>query len=194
MSLEKTATINDYALKTDQLHPYYKIYNNHMFDLLKNTKHMINFKDLVNIGKNNVYKVVFNSNDVHDDVFEIFRQANNTKVFYDNEFGVDKKVYNYKKTLEKFINNPQKESLIELCVKSSNNKDDIYHQIPHFIFPIFGLFLTTTPRLLILLCNHPNILNKVIKEVNNNEVSNLQLFTKMYYGNSTIKCTCYFTF
>ena len=36
----------------------------------------------------------------------------------------------------------------------SNNKEEIRHQIPHFIFPIVGLFVTTIPRLLLLLCIH----------------------------------------
>ena len=48
-----------------------------------------------------------------------------------------------------------------------NDKEEIIHQIPHFIFPIVGLFITTIPRTLVLLFNHPNVLNKVINEIKN---------------------------
>ncbi len=171
--------INDYALETDKLHTFYKIYDGNMHNLIKNTGDVIKLEDLLHIGRNNVYKIVFNSNDVHEDVFNIFSQSNNTDAFYNKNFSVESSVYkNYKNTLEKFINNPQKESLIDLCMKVSNNKDDVFHQIPHFIFPIFGLFLTTTPRLLILLCSHSEKLKEVIKEVNNNDVNNLPYLRK----------------
>ena len=142
---KRRRVINDYALNTDKLHQYYQIYNDNMHNLLKNVDNKLDFNDLLNIGRKNVYKIVFNSEDVHDDVFEIFRQANNTDVFYNDNFSVESSVFtNYKNTIERFINYPERNSLIELCLKVSKNKDDIYHQIPHFIFPIFGLFLTTT--------------------------------------------------
>ena len=176
---KRRRVINDYALNTDKLHPYYQIYNDNMHNLLKNVDNKLDFNDLLNIGRKNVYKIVFNSEDVHDDVFEIFRQANNTDVFYNDNFSVESSVFkNYKNTIERFINYPERNSLIELCLKVSKNKDDIYHQIPHFIFPIFGLFLTTTPRLLILLSSHQKIFEKVIAEVKQNEITYLPYLRK----------------
>lgn len=176
---KRRRAINDYALETDKIHKYSSIYNDHMHYLVNNLKDKISFNDLASIGKNNVYKIVFNSTEVHDDVFKIFKLSNNTKVFKENKFNVNKNVYqNYKNTLNKFINNPKKESLIELCLEASHDKEEVYHQIPHFIFPIFGLFLTTMPRLLILLCSHPDIFQKVIDETNKNDVYNLTFLRK----------------
>ena len=68
--------------------------------------------------------------------------------------------------LNHYIDNPKPNSLVELCLTVTNDKEEIRHQIPHFIFPITGLFITTIPRLLLLLCNHKDIFKKVIQEVN----------------------------
>ena len=81
-------------------------------------------------------------------------------------FKINPKIYNnYIKILNHYIDNPNKKSLIELCLIATNDKDEILHQIPHFIFPIVGLYIATIPRLLLLLCNHKNDFKKVIQEV-----------------------------
>jgi hypothetical protein len=43
--------------------------------------------------------------------------------------------------------------------------DSVIDQIPHWIFPIAGLFSVHLPRLLVLLINHPEELAKVKKEI-----------------------------
>ena len=52
------------------------------------------------------------------------------------------------------MNNPNPESLIELCLTISNDKNEISHQIPHFIFPFIAISVSVIPRLLILIFNH----------------------------------------
>jgi hypothetical protein len=131
------------------------------------------------MGKNIVTKIIFNKDKIHNDVFNIFSEANSIyATTYDN-FEINKKIYNnYKKILYENINNPEKNSLFELCVNYQkkiekincgndyNKKSEIFYQIPHFIFPLIGLFITTVPRLLMVLCNHKKIFSKVIKEIN----------------------------
>ena len=60
----------------------------------------------------------------------------------------------------------------------SDNKEEIYHQIPHYIFPLAGLYVTSIPRLLLLLCNHKHIFRKVIHEINKNDIYQLPYLRK----------------
>ena len=46
------------------------------------------------------------------------------------------------------------------------NKKEILHQVPHFIFPIVGLFAVVVPRLLTILCNNNECMKKVVDEIN----------------------------
>jgi cytochrome P450 len=43
--------------------------------------------------------------------------------------------------------------------------DDVIDQIPHWVFPIAGLFSVHLPRLLVLLGNHPKELSNVVDEI-----------------------------
>ena len=86
----------------------------------------------------------------------------------------------YINTLNHYIDNPNPLSLIDLCLTVSNDKEEIIHQIPHFIFPIIGLFITTIPRLLVLLFNDKNILKNVINEVNSIKDDSELIYLKIY--------------
>jgi len=160
--------MNEIALNTDKIHIYSKHYNRYIRNQLISWKNKseVEYSDFLNFGKTMVAKIVFGTEHINDDFFKIFSEANTTKVFYNSNFKITSTVYNnYLKILNYYINNPKSNSLVKLCLMVSNNKEEIIHQIPHFIFPIVGLFITTIPRLLVLLCNHPNIFKKVIQEV-----------------------------
>lgn len=185
--------INEFALNTDKLHQFSSKYNNDIeYELLKwKNKDELNFDNFSEFGNIMVAKIIFNTKKIDDNVFKIFREANNIDVFHNPDFKINPKIYKkYLDTLNYFIDNPNKQSLIKLCIDSlkSNknikcpyiidNRDEIIHQIPHFIFPINSLFITTIPRLLLLLNNHPNSFKKVINEIyslndnlNNNDIS-----------------------
>ena len=67
-------------------------------------------------------------------------------------------------------------SLVKLCKNYEESEYEIIHQIPHFIFPIGGLYLTTIPRLILLLSNHKNkfkILLREIKSIKNPSAKDL---------------------
>ena len=171
--------INEYSLDTNKIHRYSNIYNNF---INKQTlfSNKINFKILAIISKNIMSKIIFNCDPkyLHKDVINLFSEANNINALY-NKHKINSTILNnYKNTLYYYINNPKKNSLIELCLQKSDNKEEIYNQIPHFIFPISGLFLTTIPRLLCLLCNHLQIFQNVILEIKNNDIYNLKYLRK----------------
>lgn len=160
--------LNEYALVSDKLHTHADKYGHdlfvalHEFGWMRGTKTFENFKML---GKRMVSKIVFGEERVSDDVFGIFSEANNTAAFYDPNFEIDPKIYNnYLGILKRHMVDPRDQSLIKLCMEFTDNEDEVLHQIPHFIFPIMGLFITTIPRLLYLLINHPSNFEKALSD------------------------------
>ena len=157
--------INERALNTNKLHIYASKYNQDIRkSLLKlNDKSIFTYNDFIKFGKLFTSQIVFNTNKIHDDVFNIFTEANSLKAFSE-KFEINKVAYNnYIKILKYYIKNPVDNSLVKLLVKETNNEEELIHQIPHFIFPMVGLFVTTIPRLLVLLFNHRNILERILK-------------------------------
>jgi len=183
--------MNEIALDTDKLHRYSKKFNNDAYNELLNIKDKkeLDFNDFINYGKKMVSKIIFNTEDINEDIFKIFKEANNTIVFKYKDFKINEKIYNnYINILIQHIRNPNSKSLIELCLSVSNNEEEITHQIPHFIFPINGLYITTIPRLLLLLCNHHNEFQKVIEEINNINYNDYNISKQIYNLEYLRKC------
>ena len=161
--------INDHALKTDMLHIYSTEYNEYLHQyFIENNwadKSVFAYDDFIRLGKFMTSKIVFGTDTVYPEAFKIFEEANTTRV-YDQKFILNRKVHaEYSSILNRFIDNPADKSLVKQLLEVSNNKDEIFHQIPHFIFPIVGLFITSAPRLLLFLLNSPENLEKVLKEI-----------------------------
>ena len=164
--------INEVALDTDKLHRYSEKYNHDIREKLFEWKNKSEFEfiDFLNFGKYLVARIVFNTDHIDDDVFQIFSEANTLEVFSNPEFKINPKIYNkFIDTVNYYIDNPNPESLIELCLSVSDNKEEVLHQIPHFMFPFVAISVSVVPRLLVLLFNHKDILNKVIQEINSVE-------------------------
>jgi hypothetical protein len=188
---KKRRNINEIALVTDRLHTYAEKYNNDMVKQIVKwkSKMEINYDDFLKIGKIMVAKIVFNTNHINNDVFKIFSEANSIEAFYNPNFKIDPKIYNnYIKILNHYIDNPNEQSLIKLCLTATNDKEEVLHQIPHFIFPIVGLFISTIPRLLVLLCNHNNDFEKVIQEVNSISEYTINKYEEIYKLGFLRKC------
>ena len=168
--------MNEYALQTDRLHFDSPKYNNDLQRYLKNKDlESIEYNDLTKLSRYMAAKIIFNvePEKLNKDVFDIFSNANSIQA-YNKHFSVDDKIYkNYINELTYYIDNPKEHSLVKLLTDTSNNKDEILHQIPHFIFPIVGLYLTSIPRILVLLINHKDKFKKVIKEVNSTNSNNI---------------------
>ncbi len=168
--------LNVKVLETDKLHHLSEIYNKNISNIL-DKKLPKNFDEFVNVGKQIVSKLVFNDpNGTPDEVFNIFGKANSMKALLGENFKIDSKTMNaYISYLEKNIDNPNPDSLIYLAVNSISYcphgsrlcKEELIQQIPHWIFPTMGMFHSIAPRLLLILYNHPEKLEKVIKEIKN---------------------------
>ena len=172
--------INDYALDNEKVHRFGGLYNNYIENVSILKDNQIDFEKFKNIGKEIMTKIIFNCDisQIHPDTINLFSEANNIQAFY-NKLFINKKIHsNYKKTLNYFLDNPNKNSLVDLCLQVTNNKNEIYHQIPHFIFPILGLFLTSIPRLLCLLCNYKEVFEELVEEINQTNIFNLKFMRK----------------
>lgn len=183
--------INELALVSDKLHKYSEKYNNDMINQLIQWKDLseVSYKNFFNLGKIMVAKIVFNTNKLDDKLFKIFSEANSIQAFYNPNFKISGNVYdNYINTLNYYINNPKENSLIELCLTATNDKDEVLHQIPHFMFPIVGLFISTIPRLLLLLYNHPDAFNKVITDVYSVDDNTITTHEQIYNLSFLRKC------
>ena len=160
--------MNEVALDTDKLHQDSDKYNEYLHNYISKWRHKYKlvYTDFLQLGRYIVAKIVFGVDSVPDDVFNMFSLANSTDVLLDPDFQIVPKIKNnYLKVLNHYIDNPQPNSLVKLCVSVSNNREEILHQIPHFIFPIVAICISVIPRLLLLLCNHKHILQKVIDEI-----------------------------
>jgi len=159
--------LNEKVLDTDKLHRFSEKYNKDMEQCVIKylSKNKIVYHDFEKISREMIGKIIFNTTNIHEDVFNIFSEANNVMVFYTDFSISNKTINNYLNFLKKHIRNPINNSLVELCVENEGSEYEIIQQIPHFIFPIGGLFLTTIPRLLLILYNHKNKFQKIVNEI-----------------------------
>jgi len=161
--------INERALVTGYLHTFAKKYNMDMERQLVKWQNAreLSYSNFEALGKKMVANIVFNEKRVSNDVFSVFSEANSPEVFFNPNFKLNPAVYNnYLRILKRYMQKPNRFSLIELVMKATKNQNEALHQIPHFIFPIVGLFVATIPRLLLLLCNHTKVFKEVIEEIN----------------------------
>ena len=178
--------LNEKVLDTNQLHLFSEKYNKDIQQsILKYlSKKKIIYSDFEKISRDMIGKIVFNTTNIHEDVYRIFSEANNVMAFYTN-FSINKKIKNnYLNFLKKHIHNPLNKSLVQLCVENENSEYEIIQQIPHFIFPIGGLYLTTIPRILLIFINHKQIFKKVVDEIkkqdSNGNLSANQIYQLSY--------------
>ena len=186
--------MNDHVLLTDKIHTYAKKYDKDLQIIIKNLsqKNKLCFNDFTEIGKIMVSKIIFNEERISENIFSIFTEANSILSFYCSNFKINPKIFKiYITFLKKHIENPNEKSLVKLCTQYESNKDEIIHQIPHFIFPIVGLYNTTVPRIILFLCNHPRVFKKVIDEIKtinlNNDGSYYNIYKLSYFRNSKTK-------
>ena len=158
--------LNEQVLDTDQFHRYSNMYNTIIKNEVKRQKNYTNFDEFVKSAKIITIKIVFNDDKVTEEVFQMFSEANSIKTFFNKDFKVKSKISDkYISYIKDNINNPRDNSLVKLCTLYEKDKEEILYQIPHFIFPIGAIFNSNVPRLLLLLCNHPNIFKKLINEI-----------------------------
>lgn len=151
--------INEKTLSTGTIPKYYEEYDDYtklLISEIKNKKE-ININDMNDIGKKMCSLIVFGKYKIDDFVFDMFSTANIN--FFNNTNS--KKMDKIRSFMKNEIENPKNKSLIKIYKSYDNDIEEIIHQIPHFMFPIIGLYTTTIPRLLCLLFNSPQNIMKI---------------------------------
>lgn len=151
----KRRELNEKVLDTGCLHQYAKIYDTYISEIFNNINKnntMTNI-DFNNIGRKVTSKIVFGLDQIPDQVYTIFSQANSAyRIILDKgslntyEFKI------YLNFLKKSMIDPEPYSLIWIAKHSQQLQSrELLDQIPHWIFPIVGQYISSFPRLLLLL-------------------------------------------
>lgn len=160
---------NDTVLETDKPHhmtAVFSQYINHIFY----TDRPRNFLEFSESTRKITSKIIFGTYDYNDIVYKIFKQADSILSLTFDINGVDHDDFTiYENYLTLQLQNPHKNTLLEIAHQHHHMLPlhDVIQQIPHWIFPIAGLFSVHLPRLLVLLINHKHELEIVKTEILN---------------------------
>lgn len=181
---------NEMVLFTDDFHIYSQRYHQYIYQLVSEQNNIAtswDFNTYSDMGTKLAMRVVFNDPTYpkRGQLFQMFTEANSLSSLIfgktDMNIEIEKNYYNY---LNENIQNPLSGSLVELSVRNGLTSHEILHQIPHWMFPIGGLINTSVPRLLTLLCNNLNSLEKLIrilKQYSEDELKNSKSIVSIKY-------------
>lgn len=167
--------INEQTLFSDKLHPYHSLYAQYISENF-DEKLPTNFNEFSLAGKKIATRIIFNDNTIPLDIYNIFTKANTIFSIYGNGITLPHKFHKkYDNILKEQLRNPKENSLVSLavnakitglgdiCAKSVSYLDyeeELSQQIPHWMFPISGNIAAIVPKVLMLLCNHPEKLKR----------------------------------
>lgn len=158
---------NDKVLETDKSHSMNFIFNDYIRESFYSTNPR-NFEEFTALTRRLTSRIIFGTYDYNPIVYTVFKQADS---ILSARFGFNtvntSDLAEYYKYLQFELENPKPNTLLFLGHKyhSMLPIQDVIDQIPHWIFPIAGLFSVHLPRLLLLLINHPAQLENVIREI-----------------------------
>jgi hypothetical protein len=169
---------NDKVLETDKVHKYNWIFG----ESIKTVINRINpkkFEEFTEATRQITSQILFGTYEYNPIIYKVFKQADGffSAIFKVNT--VNENDYNeFREYLKYELENPKPNTLLEIANKHHAllPTDSIIDQIPHWVFPIAGLFSVHLPRLLALLGNHPAELELV-----NHEIVNKLYYTKDNY-------------
>lgn len=190
--------LNEVVLESDIEHhsiPHFNTIIDNNMKILPTTS-----KEFFSLGQKITFNIVFGENEPFKPIFNMLREANSILPLISMEPKIDKKtIEQYYDYIKRHIDNPIEGSLIYLSKSNPNNTlisdTELLHQVPHWIFPMQGLFSIGVPKLLILLLNHPAILHKAIFNISKTDkyIRNciLEMFRLNCPVNSTFRTTLY---
>lgn len=158
---------NDKVLETDKPHHLVPIFSEYINDIFYNLKPK-KFSEFTESTRKITSKIIFGTYQYNDIIYKVFKQADS---ILSATFGinfVDKNDLSlYENYLRTQLHNPQPNTLLHLGHKYHKMLPEnvVIQQIPHWIFPIAGLFSVHLPRLLVLLLNHPHDFEIVKREI-----------------------------
>jgi hypothetical protein len=170
--------VSEFTLDSIKIPRFMESYDMYIQQMLANTV-PTEFDDFLLIGKKLASKIVFNEENLNNDIFNVFSEANSLWILVSDNYEISQETNEiYQSYLKKHIKNPNKGSLIWLaknfhphktCKTTTTQEHELIHHIPHWIFPIVGLIPTTFARMILLLCNHPTIFDKLEQSIKNGD-------------------------
>lgn len=158
---------NDKVLETDKPHHMVDIFSEYINEIFHKDKPK-QFSDFTESTRKITSKIIFGTYTYNDIIYKIFKQADS---ILSATFGINFVNKNdlslYENYLRGQLHNPQPNTLLYLGHKYHKMlpEQDVIEQIPHWIFPIAGLFSVHLPRLLVLLLNHKEEFELVKREI-----------------------------
>jgi hypothetical protein len=158
---------NDKVLETDQSHQYNLIFNEYINEIYTNLKPK-NFEKATELTRRLTSRIIFGTYEYNPIIYKVFTQAD---TIISATYGINTinqvDLKEYQDYLRFQLENPKPNTLLFLGHKYHRMLpiEDVIQQIPHWIFPIAGLFSVHLPRLLVILANQPEELEKVKSEI-----------------------------
>ena len=158
---------NDKVLETDKTHSYNDIFREYIREIFvkRNPK---TFEEFTGVTRSLTSRILFGTYEYNPILYKVFKQADSLISARFNVNTVNQQdLREYRTYLRNELENPKPNTLLYLAnmYHKMLPLDSIIDQIPHWVFPIAGLFSVHLPRLLVLLANHPGELEKVKEEI-----------------------------
>ena len=158
---------NDKVLEPNKTHSFHTAFDEYIQEAFakQNPK---NFGEFTEFTRKLTSKIIFGTYEYNDVVYRVFRQADSILSARFNTHPVDPSdLKEFKEYLKQQLDNPTAKTLMSLGHQHHARIpiEDVIDQIPHWVFPIAGLFSVHLPRLLVMLANHPKDLEVVVSEV-----------------------------
>ena len=178
---KRRRAVNETVLSTDFLHKYANYYNQAISEILKGTI-PTDFPQFLEVAKKIISRVVFNKPMIPSRIFEIFSTANSLDAVLNSHFQLPKQLDAfYRNFIWDELQNPQPLSLLSLTQPTNLGKDALIDQVPHWMFPIGGITHTVSARTLVLLCNHGDHFNKLLRQLRAINVNDAMDIHNIYY-------------
>jgi len=158
---------NDLVLKTDQYHSMNNIFDTYIQETFYR-HHPTNFDEFTEVTRRLTSRIIFGTYEYNPIVYKIFKQADSIlSARFEVNTVNSADLQQYRSYLQHELEHPKPHTLLFLGHKyhSMLPMEEVIDQIPHWIFPIAGLFNVHLPRLLVLLANHPEARDRVFAEI-----------------------------
>jgi cytochrome P450 len=158
---------NDKVLETDRLHQYNRAFGSYIEEVFTASRPKT-FADFTEATRKITSRIIFGTYDYDPILYTVFKQADSILSARFNVNTVDAADLDaYRTYMRKELDSPKPNTLLSLANTHHAllPTDSVIDQIPHWVFPIAGLFSVHLPRLMVLLANHPTELAKVRHEI-----------------------------
>jgi cytochrome P450 len=158
---------NDKVLETDKSHSMNPIFQTYIQEAFSKSNPKT-FDEFTEFTRRLTSKILFGTYEYNPIIYKVFKQADS---FMSARFNINTvnqdDLQEYREYLYSQLKSPSPNTLLEIANKYHRMLpvDDVIDQIPHWVFPIAGLFSVHLPRLLVLLGNHPKELSLVVDEI-----------------------------